>query len=64
MRYTLSLSLIFLAAKARASPHGTLHLRQDSVPSVDLGYEIHTATENVREHPLNYEKSVSKGSTY
>lgn len=49
MQSTLSLSLILLAAEALASPHGTLRLRQDSVPSVDLGYEIHTATENVRE---------------
>lgn len=48
MQSTLLLSLILLASKALASPHGTLHMRQDSVPSVDLGYEIHTATENVR----------------
>lgn len=47
----LSFSLVSLAGtafQALASPHGILQSRQDETPSVDLGYEVHTATENVR----------------
>ncbi|KAJ4423137.1 hypothetical protein N0V82_002266 [Gnomoniopsis sp. IMI 355080] len=46
MRSILSFSLILLASQALASPLGALQSRQDSVPSVDLGYEVHTGTEN------------------
>lgn len=52
MQSTLSFTLIILAgtaSQALASPHGALHPRQDYTPSVDLGYEVHTATENVRQ---------------
>lgn len=48
MQSTLSFSLILLASQSLASPLAAPQSRQDSTPSVDLGYEVHTGTENVR----------------
>lgn len=56
MLSALSFSLILLASQALASPHGALQSRQDSTPSVDLGYEVHTGTENVRKRFLGLQR--------